>query len=98
MACPHYPGLLTHKKKKKKKTLPATDRIERKVGEKRGGGRCRPKLSVSKKKGKNRCFIEFMCVMMSEISSSSDSQPGCMQILSKDGEMGGREGREGVPL
>lgn len=97
MACPHYPGLLTHKKKKKKKTLPATDRIERKAVEKRGGQVSSKTFSV-KKKGKNRCFIEFMCVMMSEISSSSDSQAGCMQILSKDGEMGGREGREGVPL
>lgn len=36
--------------------------------------------------------IEFMCVMISEISSSSHSQAGCMQILSKDGEMGGGRG------
>lgn len=48
-----------------------------------------------------KCTVEFMCVMISKISSSSDSQAGCMQILSKDGEMEGREERVcggGVPL
>lgn len=33
--------------------------------------------------------------MISKMSLSSDSQAGCMQILSKDREMGGRERERG---